>query len=289
MKPTICFLSLAFLVACCGFAHAEPIHLRFKPAVGQETKHRLMIAARVESSSQSEEAGSSAERGEAQVSIDFARKVTGEEGEETTVETRQLKGEASVTVEGKETTIALPAFRCVKRFDRRRNQVGLAEEEGGDPPESDEEGTGCEIVGSLGVGCGMWAEMVEMLTLPAEPVEVGATWKKEQESGPRDVSFVLNYKLEELTTRAGRKCAKIRASWRHEFSTEGLSDLADMQPGTTNIVAAEGVTTGDLVCYYDYENSVDVLIEGTLGNESSTVATGSSDKAVMNVKSVLVE
>jgi hypothetical protein len=289
MKPTICFLSLVFLVACCGFAHAEPIELRFKPKVGQETKHRMMIAARVESSSQSEEEGSSAEHGEAQVRIDFARKVTAGEGEETTIETRQLKGEVSVTVEGKETTIALPPFRCVKHFDRRRHEVGLSEDDGGDPPESDEEGTGCEIVGSLGIGCGMWAEMADMLTLPAEPVEVGATWKHEHVSVAQGEKFVLNYKLEELTTRSGRKCAKIRATWRHQFSSKGLSDLAEMQPGTTNILAAEGVTTGDLVCYYDYENSVDVLVEGTLGNESTTVATGSTDKAVMNVKIALVE
>ena len=288
MKGAACFLSLALLIACGGLVHAEPIQLRFKPAVGQETKHRLMMAARVETASQTEE-GSLAERGEAQVRIDFARKVTGEEGEETTIETRQLKGEVSVTVEGAETAIALPPFRTVRHFDRRRNQVGLAEEEGGDPPESDEESTGCEIVGSLGVGCGMWAEMAEMLTLPAEPVEVGATWTKEHGSGSQDEKSTVNYKLEELTSRSGRKCAKIRASWRHQFSTKGLSDLAEMQPGSVGILAAEGVNTGDLVCYYDYENSVDVLVEGSLGNESTTVATGSTEKAVMNVKIVMVE
>ena len=288
MKGAARFLSLALLLACCGFAHAEPIELRFKPKVGQETKHRLMMAARVETASQTEEV-SSAERGEAQVRIDFARKATGEEEGETTVEIRQLKGEVSVIVEGKETTIALQPFRCVKRFDRRRSEVGLEEHEGGDPPESDQEGTGCEIVGSLGIGCGMWAEMAEMLTLPAEPVEVRATWKEEHESVPQDEKLVVNYKLEELTSRSGRKCAKIRAAWRHQFSTKGLSNLAEMQPGSVGILAAEGVNTGDLVCYYDYENSVDVLVEGSLGNESTTVATGSTEKAVMNVKIVMVE
>jgi hypothetical protein len=55
------------------------------------------------------------------------------------------------------------------------------------------------------------------------------------------------------------------------------------------ILAAEGVNTGDLVCYYDYQNSVDVLVEGTVGNETTTLATGSTEKAVMNVKIALVE
>jgi hypothetical protein len=290
MTRAVCLLSLLGIALVCTTAGAEPIQLRFKPKVGQESKHRLMIAARIEESGGGdEEDRPSTQRSEATVHIDYAQKATAETDEQTTLETRQLNGQVEVSGEAGNVTINLPAFSTIQRLDRRRQTVGMEDMEGGDPPESDEDGTGCDIVGSLGVGCGEWAGIPGMLTLPAEPVDVGSTWKRDQNAGVSGASFVINYKLEALTTHSGRKCARIHATWRQQFSTKGLSDLSEMSAGSVGMFAAEGVNTGDLVWYYDYENGVDVSIEGALGNESTTVAFHSTGKAAMNLKIVLVE
>jgi hypothetical protein len=286
MKPTSCFLSLALLLACCTLAQAEPIELRFKPKVGLETKHRMMISGRLAVTTGTDKSPHRA--GEATGRIEFTRKVVSETEDQTVVETRQTKGEFVATEEGEEGTIKLSALKELTTYDRRRAPRETGPPVMADPPETDEDGFGCTIVGQMHVGCGMWTGLLDMLELPSGPVAVGSTWEKTQGENPRTV---VNYRLQEVTQRAGRRCAKIRVTWQHEYS---LSDMMQRSQSTGHpemdrFMIYQVGDAGDVTWYYDVENSVDVHLEGVVRLTSEQPGLGSTWALVENVKLVFLE
>jgi hypothetical protein len=142
------------------------------------------------------------------------------------------------------------------------------------------------LPGMFDIGCGMWSDLCDLLILPEKPVKVGATWTHEEKWEHADATHVRTYRLEGLTTREGRKCAKIAVSWRMDYSSVPLDTGDEIM---AEMPATEGVSTGQFVWYYDYENSVDVYVEGAKGTESTTPAWGSTTKTLMNVKIIPVE
>jgi len=102
---------------------------------------------------------------------------------------------------------------------------------------------------------------------------------------------VVKYKLLDLTTHAGRKCAKIRASWRYEFSDMKMGEEGEGEESAAT--TGSGLHTGDYLFYYDYENSVCAYSEGSVGLEMSVAMPSPSGegtasmKALVNVKTSL--
>ena len=283
LGPICWALVLAALAA--GSAHA--VDLRFRPRVGEEHKYSLLISGRVLSSGVDMEDSAADFRSEGSVRIHYAVKALSETEEQTLVEVRQLDGEATLSAEGETATVALPPFRSVFRFDRQRESE-VEDQEGGDPPDSEDmPDEVCGILAELEVGCGMWTEAADCLYLPKEPVEVGATWSHEGKVG--DTVHTTEYKLEQLTERSGRKCAKIRAKWRTPYAITDLPGLPEEAESNAEWLRMEGLTTGEVVVFYDYENSLDVYVEGTIGSESKPEAADAGTKMLLNLKISLVE
>ncbi len=282
-----CWCALLVITVCFP-AHA--IELRFKPKVGLETKHKLMISARVETASETEEGDSEQQRSEATARIEFTRKALSETDDETLMETRCLSAKVNLKADDKTEEADLGPYRSVVHMNRQHESGEVEEAEGDDPPEAEGDNT-CGTLSSLQLGCGMWASLLEELRLPAEAVEPGAIWKHEgslSEVGDHKIAFT--YKLEELTSVSGRKCARIRVTWRNQWQLKE-SDLKDLLEEDTlvGLGDTEGIQTGDLVWLYNYENSVDVLVEGSIGHETTNSAFSSTEKVLMNLKLALVE
>lgn len=272
------------LLAALSAGSAQAVDLRFKPKVGEEHRFAFLMSGRMMSSGDSADASDS--RREGSVRIHYALKALSETDEQTVVEVRQLDGEATLSAEGESATVTLSPVKATFGVDRRR-QSELEDMEGDDPPESEGMPDAvCGILGEMEVGCGMWMEAADMLYLPKDPVEVGATWTHEQKWEHAGTVQTTEYKLEELTEKAGRKCAKIRAKWNTPYS---VTDVPEGNESIAEWLRMEGLTTGEIVFYYDYENSLDVYIEGTMGSETKPEAADASTKMLLNMKISLVE
>ncbi len=288
MNPrSLGFCCALVLISVCLPAHA--IELRFKPKVGLETKHKLMVSARVEMPDLTEEGNFEQARGEATAHIEFTRKALSETDDETLMEIRCTSAKASVKSDEVTEEVDLGLYRAVEHVNRQRESGETEEQEGVDPPESASEA--CTTLSGLQLGCGMWASLLEELRLPQEAVEPGATWKHEvaiSEFGDHETTYT--YKLEELTTVSGHKCARIRVKWRNQWQLKE-SDLKDLVEDDTLVGTGDtkGIQTGDLVWLYDYENSIDFRLEGSIGRETTNSTLGSTEKTLMNIKLVLVE
>jgi hypothetical protein len=133
-------------------------------------------------------------------------------------------------------------------------------------------------------------------SFPEGDVKEGDTWSDTISvpwaPGGSEVEVTCSTELLALTTFQNRKCAKIRIS----FSSPMEMDLAElgMPVGEEGSGAMQGVLKGDLLTYYDYENSLYVYSEGTVGMEgqmsvSDMLGGVMETKTIMNLKMVMVE
>jgi len=291
MTTTHRLLGLTLILVLVGAAPASAVELVYKPKVGETVQHKVMLAGRLSvTASDSELAAFLAQRGEMTVTIRYAAAPASQSDDATVVAIRMLNGQAVVKTESGTETFDLGTLTAKLTVDRRL-ETGAAEfDNEEDITEVSDEAY--SVLDGFPVLGGNWWELVDVLYLPAGDVSAGAEWQYEDtEDLPSESSppLVVRYKLLDLTTHAGRKCAKIRASWRYEFSDMKMDEEGEESEATIG----SGVYSGDYLLYYDYENSVCAYSEGSVGLETSVMMPSPSGegtasmKALVNVKTAL--
>jgi hypothetical protein len=293
MTTTHRLLGLTLILALVGAAPAGAVELVYKPKVGETVQHKVMLAGRLSVTASNPELASFLDqRGEMTTAIRYSAAPASQSDDSTVVDIRMLNGQAVVKTESGAETVDLGTLTAKLTTDRRL-ETGDAEFEI-EEDFTETSGEAYSVLDGFAILAGDWWDLVDVLYLPAGDVSTGAEWQYEDAEGRPSESappFVVRYKLLDLTTHEGRKCAKIRASWRYEFSDmkmeeEGEGEEADATTGS-------GVHTGDYLLYYDYENSVCAYSEGSVGLEISVqipspsgIGTASM-KALVNVKTAL--
>jgi len=293
MTTTHRLLGLTLILVLVGAAPAGAVELVYKPKVGETVQHKVMLAGRLSvTASDSELAAFVDQRGEMTAAIRYSAVPTSQSEDSTVVEIRMLKGQAVVKIESGAETVDLGTLTARLTIDRRL-ETGEAEFDN----EEDVTEISYEtysVLDGFPLLAGDWWEVVDVLYLPAGDVSTGAEWQYEEtedlpsESAP---PLVVRYKLLDLTTHAGRKCAKIRASWRYEFSDMKMDEEGEGEESAAT--TGSGVYSGDYLLYYDYKNSVCAYSEGSVGLETSVTMPSPSGegtasmKALVNVKTAL--
>lgn len=293
MTATYRLLWLTLILALVGAAPAGAVELVYKPKVGETVQHKVMLAGRLSVTvSDPELASFLDQRGEMTATIRYSVTPTSRSDDSTVVAIRMLDGQAVVNTESGTETVDLGTLTAKLTTDRR-----LETDEAEFDIEEDFTETSDEVYSVLDgfpLLAGDWWELVDVLYLPTGDVSKGAEWRYEDtedlpsESAP---PLVVRYKLLDLTTHAGRNCAKIRASWRYEFSDMKMEEEGEGEE--PDAMTGSGLHTGDYLVYYDYENSVCAYSEGTVGLEMSVTMPSQSGegtvsmKALVNVKTAL--
>jgi len=243
-----------WLVSCLP-AHA--VVLRYRPKVGEMTKHKVSMSGRMETSMAGTAVPGATMRMEMTGAIDLAEKALSQTEETTRVENRWLGGKISVKMDGQSQSVDVPTGRMVVDVDPRGRAVKLIEaamEDQSLTPQA----MGPDFQTMVG-----WSEFG---AFPEGDVKVDDTWSDEiklptGEEGP-EITLQISSRLLALTTFQERKCAKIRTS----FEGPMTFDLSKMAPADEEAEGEmEAVLQGDMVWYYDYENSVYVYAEGAVG------------------------
>ncbi len=280
-------LTVLGLTGTCAWASG--VKLRFKPKIGEERRYKLLVSGRQEVSEHGQDGAASRSKRELRASIEYVCKALSAAEDRTRVETRLLKGAATVQFGDRTEAVDLPPYRRVTDVDCRRGVHDVREHfDVDDMPCWELPAEVMNAVSILEVACGTWTSHFEQLRLPAAEVEVGGTWADEKRPAEGTTNG-SRFTLEELTTRSGHKCAKIRARWRDRFSRTGPPKGVDVPPEYGYLYVAEGQHTGEILWYYDYENSTDIHVEGSVGYEVSQPAFSSTSRSVLNFKVTLVE
>jgi hypothetical protein len=232
-----------FVMAC---APAQAIVLRYQPKVGETAKHKLSISGGMLTSIPGMGQGMQIEM---TGTLDYTEAALSETAETTRVETRLLGGPATTKMAGHSETGQMPTGRIVADIDRRGHPVRVVVKEIGGRtmmPESAE----------------TWGKQ---FNFPEGNVEVNDSWSDTVKipSAPQgpEVTLTLKSQLLDLTTYQNRKCAKIRTSFEGPISVD-LSALG--VPSQEAKGSMEATLQGDVISYYDYENSIEVYSEGTI-------------------------
>jgi hypothetical protein len=271
-------------------AASLPVHavvLRFEPKVGETHRHKLTISGRMTMEMMGEEM-----RVETTAEVDYAEKALSREGDVTQYETELLGGELTMvneTLGGQTQTIDTPAGRVVAEYDGRGRLVKVVEHEfEGQVSEQPLMGSGPESM----------ATSSHYGSFPEGDVKEGDVWSDTivmplAPDGP-EVEMEFTSELLALTTFQSRKCAKIRTS----FSAPLAVDATDFGVPASGEDAGgvEATLQGDVVMYYDYENSLYVYGQGTVGMDMN-IAMAEAEmpggdmtmKMIMNLKMVMVE
>jgi len=266
----------------------EAALLRYRPKVGTTTKHRLQVSSRMSFSEEPEQHYLHALKAEVSASLEYAQEIVSETEDGVRVQTRLASSEAKVTANDVTETASLGSFRLAQDMDQLRSpSEGFAEIEDDYTEVSDET---YQALVECYLTLGEWADWLDILQFAKAEVGVGETWQKEASYldpfGELPPETVVQSRLVELTTMEGRKCAKIETSL-----------AAPLHEDLHETGAPEGLTLQralrfDLVWHYDYENSVTVLMEGSITEEglfSDASGRSGQGKIIINVKESLLE
>jgi len=238
------------LVTC---VPANAIVLRYRPKINELTKHQITADVRIQTSI--EGMGQVTQR-EATASVDYIEKALSETAETTRLETRWVRGILTTKANGEVHTEELPTGRVVADMDRRKRLAGVVETDFGGEADLSE---------LMGPGAETWTNLFAQFgAFPEGDIEVSGAWSEELKipispAGP-EVEITVESRLLALTTFQGRKCAKIQTSFEGPISL----DLSDFGAPTEEVKGAmEAMLQGDMLWYYDYENSVDVYQEAS--------------------------
>jgi hypothetical protein len=247
------------LLATCLPAHA--IVLRYQPKVGEATKHKVSMSGTMLASVPGM---GQVMQMELNGAVDYTEKALSETAETTRVETRLLGGSMTVKMEGQSQTEEMPTGRVVTDTDRRGRLVNLVEANvGGQNAMPD----------AMGPGSATWGS--QFVALPEGTVEVNDSWSDTLKIptapiGP-EIPLTVKSQLLELPTFQNRKCAKIRTSFEGPMNLD-LSALG--MPAEAGKGTMEASLQGDMILYYDYENSLQVYSEGTIAIDMNLSMTG---------------
>jgi hypothetical protein len=220
--------------------------------------------------------------------IDYAEKALSREDGLTRCETERLGGSIELTQGGQSQIVDLPSARSVADVDSRGRVVKTVEVES--ERETDEHSL-------MGAGPESMPTSSHYATLPEGDVKEGDTWSDTISvpwaPGGSEIEVTCSMELLALTTFQSRKCAKIRISFDGPVELD-LAELG-MPAGEEGAGAMEAVLKGDILTYYDYENSLYVYSEGTVGMDGQMTMPGMPGggvmemKTIMNLKEVMVE
>ncbi len=276
-------LTAGLLLAACLPAHA--IVLRYRPKVDEAVKHKMTMAGRMQMSM---EGMGQLMQVEMTGTLEYAEKALSAAEETTRVETRLTGGTMTAKVGDQAETQNMPTGRMVADLDQRGRLVKMvsAEFEGEDA-----------MAQGMGPGAETWSTMpAQFGAFPEGDVNVGDTWSEELKipmapDGP-EMTLTIESELLALTTFQGRKCVKARTQFEGPMNI----DMAGLGgPGADVEGTVEAMLQGDMLWYYDYENSVHVYGEGTLGMDMNISVAGEempggmNAQVLMNVKMMLAE
>jgi hypothetical protein len=282
------YLWVVGLSLASGLASAEAVVLEYRPSVGQTASYKVQFAGRMQRSVEGEEPFATSKRYQATVALTYTTEVVSQTDDGTVVQIRMQEGQADVTAGDVSETVNLGTLEARTPVDRRRlsTDAELSAEQ-----DLTEVSPGVvDTLASLGLLGGEWLSLVDVIYLPEAEVEPGAVWFYEDApgEGAPGVTIRVEFRLLQLTTRDGRKCAKISASWSAPFSESSPLPGEEGAEGT-----ATGVLSGEYVVYYDYENCLELYVEGSVGTSItmgvSGVPVSATQKQQVNVKARLVE
>jgi hypothetical protein len=271
-------------VAVCVPAHA--VVLRFRPKVDSVQKHKASMAGRMETTM---EGMGQTMRAEMAIDMEYSEKVLSQTDDATRIETELLGGKGEITFNQQTQTMDMPTAKMVADLDAQGRVVKLIEV---DMPE------GAMSEQLMGHGAESFPNWSQFSAFPEGDVNEGDAWSDTitipTTPGGPEMEMTFQSKLIALTTFQSRKCAKIRTS----FSAPMNLDLAELSAGDEDDAegAMEATLQGDLLWYYDYENSIYVYGEGTIGMDMKMEmqipnAPGGmvTTKMVMNLKTTLAQ
>ncbi len=281
-----CLTGMAALLVLAVCVPADAVVLRFRPKVGSVQRHKASMAGRMETTM---EGIGQTMRAEMTIDMEYSEKVLSQTEEATRLETELLGGRSEVTFNQQTQTMDVPTARMVADLDAQGRVIELIEADMPEGPMSEQ---------LMGKGVESFPNWSRFSAFPEGDVKEGDSWSDTitipTTPGGPELEMTFQSKLIALTTFQSRKCAKIRTS----FSAPIDLDLAQLSLGEEQ--DAEGAMTatlqGDLLWYYDYENSVYVYGEGTVGMDMKMSmqipnAPGGmmTTKMVMNLKTTLVQ
>jgi len=246
---------LAVLALCGWAAVALPAHavvLRYTPKVGAVAKHKVTVAGRMQADM---EGAGETMRMEMDGWVEYTESALSETADTVRIETRLTAGKMTMKMGEESQSEEMPTGRMVADMDRRGRLVKMVEADfGGEVGAAD----------FMSGGMGNWSSFSAFSAFPEGDVKVDDTWSDEVrlpsfEGGP-EIALSANSRLLELGTYGGRHCAKVRTYVKGpmKFSMPGMEGIAEQMEATLQ---------GTVVWYYDYENSVYVSGEGSLGME----------------------
>ncbi len=276
-------LTAGLLLVMCLPAHA--IVLRYRPKVDEVTKHKMTMAGRMEMSI---EGMGSLMQMEIDGVLNYAEKALSATEEATRVETRLTGGTMTAKGGGESQTQDMPTGRMVADIDPRGRVLKMvsAEFEG-------EDATGQ----GMGPGADTWSTMpAQFGAFPEGDINVDDTWSEELRipTSPdgQEMTMNLESQLLALTTFQGRKCAKVRTSFAGPMNLD-MADFGGAAGGVEGTM--EAMLQGDMLWYYDYENSIYVYGEGAVGMDMNISVAGADmpggmrAQMLMNLKMALAE
>jgi len=276
------------LALCAAFAvvlPAQAVTLRYAPKVGDTVRHKVSMAGRTSSNAE-DVGGPLAEAMHIEVSgtIQYAEKALSETTDTVRIETQVTSGKFTMSIAGQSQDQPVPKGKVVADMDRRGRLVKTIETNFGGKSGVEDFMTG---------GAGNLSNFSNFAAFPEGDVKAGGIWTDEikvpaSQGGP-ELNLSLSSRLLDLTTVENRKCAKIRTTFKGPLNFESV-------PGAGDAGSMEATLQGDLIWYYDYENSVYLSGEGQVGMSMNMNMSGPdmpgmpmSVKMLMNIKLSLVK
>lgn len=272
-KGWIAGLALVAWGAMCLPAHA--VVFRYRPEVGVVTKYKVAIAGRATTTM--EGVGETMQM-EMTGAISYSEKALSETEDTVRVEQTMTGGQVTAKVEGESQTQEMPKGKFVADMDRRGRLIKVVEADFGG-----EEGAPDMLSGANNL-----SSLSSFTVFPEGEVKVGDTWSDSLTipamPGSPEIKMKFTSRLLQLTTLADRQVAKIRTNF------SGPINL-DFPAGEEESAAVQATLEGDMVVYYDYEKSVYVSGEGSVGMDMKVSmpmpeaeGMGMTMKMVMNLK-----
>ena len=259
---------------------AQAITLRYAPRVGEVHRQKTTIAGGMETTM---EALSQPLRGQISVDMEYSEKALSQTDTLTRMQTDLLGGKAMVSMAGQSQTTDMPTGRMVADVDRLSRVVKViqADLSGGQQ--------------TMGAGAENFPNWSQFGVFPEGDVDVNDTWSGKVNipaaPGMPGIANVYTCTLLDLTSFQGRKCAKIRTAFNGPFQMD-LSGAPGLPQLLENITYA--TMQGDIVWYYDYENSVYVYGEGSISVDmkmslggGNVPAGNMTTKMLMNINTAL--
>jgi hypothetical protein len=283
MRRTAVWLVCSLWALSCLPAHA--IVLRYSPKEGLVTKHKMTMTGATTMTMPEMEGPAMNMKMAMSGSVLTTEKVLSTSEESATVETRITGGKINMTAQGQTNSVDIPEGRIVAEMDRHGRMVKIIE--------SDMD-TSTEQMLTGGLDYNDFAEFGA--AFPDDDLKVKDTWTGEMKlplGEGLDITLTATSRLLELGVFQGRKCAKIRSTFKGPLTLD-MSAMGMSEEGGES--SATGSLNGLFVSYYDYENSVYVSAEGTItvamemtSSDPQGGAFTSNMKSTTTIKSKLVK